>query len=120
MEPATLDLASKYVSPCPVPRIVVAILDTGYDPNAIFFSSPGRPGRIRHFWKDFAGQELSPVDTDGHGTHVVSLAMKIAPAADIYVARVATNSQELQSASKNIAEVLCLTVITHPLANPAS
>lgn len=115
MDSATLNLASRYLN-SQVQRIVIAILDTGCDLNATFFSSIPRRQRLLG-WKDFAGQEQSAVDTDGHGTHVVSLAMKIAPAADIYVIRVATNSQGLHSASKKIAEVLCLTVITPPLAN---
>jgi hypothetical protein len=56
-------------------------------------------------WKYFAKDRPEPVDCDGHGTLVVSLAMKIAPAADICVARVATNSADLGKASHNIAKV---------------
>jgi subtilisin family serine protease len=88
----------------PKPRIKVAILDTGYDEHADFFTITGRRNRMQG-WKDWVDDSLRPEDHDGHGTHVVSLVMKIAPAADIYVARVAKNAAGLQSASKKVAEV---------------
>lgn len=31
-------------------------------------------------------------DTDGHGTHIASLFMKIAPHADLYIAKIAGNA----------------------------
>ncbi|KAK5167686.1 uncharacterized protein LTR77_007385 [Saxophila tyrrhenica] len=83
-------------------RVKVAVLDTGYDPDASFFDRP-RTDRIKG-WKDWAdGSEIS-VDESGHGTHVVSLLMKVAPYADVYVARVARNVDGLGGAGESIAK----------------
>jgi subtilisin family serine protease len=85
MDTRHLDLALQFRLKNLVPRVRIAILDTGYDSDAPFFRLPVRRKRLVE-WKDFA--EDSPVgeDRDGHGTYVVSLAMKLAPAADICVA----------------------------------
>lgn len=45
-------------------------------------------------------------DSDGHGTHIVTLLMELAPSASIYVARVAQNQKNLGSAAKSVAEVI--------------
>jgi subtilisin family serine protease len=84
--------------------IKIAILDTGYDEEADFFLPRERSRQVRD-WKDFASNSSSPEDFDGHGTHVVALAMKMAPFADIYVARVAQDTKKLQGAGENIAKV---------------
>ncbi|KAI9766109.1 MAG: hypothetical protein M1840_006816, partial [Geoglossum simile] len=87
----------------PTPRIKVAILDTGYDKEAVFFNRH-RNSRIKK-WKDWVmNNSPDPQDQDGHGTHVLSLLMKIAPAADIFVARIAKETEDLQSASDNVAK----------------
>nr|RBQ96670.1 hypothetical protein FVER53263_11628 [Fusarium verticillioides] len=86
-------------------RIRIAILDTGYDPGAIFFNRY-RSRRLKD-WKDFIelGQP-TPKDEEGHGTHVLSVLMQVAPAADIYVARVAKNTSELQNSTESIAKAI--------------
>ena len=101
------DINTKIVDRCTksMPRIKVAILDTGYDRNAEFFNNASRKNRMRD-WKDWVNGSSSPEDDDSHGTHVVSLIMKTAPAADIYVARVAKNAADLRNASKNVGEVM--------------
>lgn len=85
-------------------RIRIAVLDTGYDPGAIFFNRDRR--RRLKVWKDFVelGQG-TPKDEEGHGTHVLSVLMQVAPAADIFVARVAKDTSELQHATETIAKV---------------
>lgn len=88
-------------------RIRIAILDTGFDPESPFFSSRVRNARVKG-WKDWVSNSPEHQDQDGHGTHVMSLAMKIASEADIFMARVAKGAEDLQEASQNIAEV------THP------
>lgn len=93
--------ASSQVS---IPRIKVAILDTGYDKDAIFFNQD-RDTRLKG-WKDWVDNLPYPQDQDGHGTHVLSLIMKIAPAADIFVSRVSKDEKDLQNASNNIAQVI--------------
>lgn len=82
----------------------MAVLDTGYDEDAAFFSRP-RIDRIRG-WKDFVNSSSTAIDESGHGTHVVSLLMRVAPYADIYVARVARNINSLSNSSTNIAEAI--------------
>jgi len=89
-------------------RIRIAVLDTGYDAATIFFSDRSRKRRIQG-WKDVALEpSASGQDEDGHGTHVLSILMKVIPAADFYVARVARRKSDLANSSKHIAEV-CLT-----------
>ena len=86
-------------------RIRIAVLDTGYDAATIFFSDRSRKRRIQG-WKDMAPEpSASGQDEDGHGTHVLSILMKVIPAADFYVARVACRKSGLANSSKNIAEV---------------
>ncbi|KAI9662763.1 MAG: hypothetical protein M1829_006158 [Trizodia sp. TS-e1964] len=66
-------------------RVRVAILDTGITINDDFLES--RKGRIRSS-KSFITGESSTEDEIGHGTHVAALLLKVAPYADIFVARV--------------------------------
>ncbi|KAH8750662.1 peptidase S8/S53, subtilisin/kexin/sedolisin [Hyaloscypha finlandica] len=89
-----------------VNRIRIVVLDTGYDPNAIFFVNKQRTRRLKG-WKDYVETDQpDPKDEDGHGTHVVSVLMKVAPAADIYFARVARGSRDLEKAAGNVAEAI--------------
>ena len=104
MNTACFDIARMFrLRPSP-PRVRIAILDTGYDPASSFFSLGIRKNRLGD-WKDFTRPSAVPIDEDGHGTYVVSLAMKMAPAAEIFVARVAKHSHDLPKSAKNIAEV---------------
>lgn len=86
-------------------RIRIAVLDTGYDPESVFFHSRERKFRVQG-WKDLVQESDCPLDEDGHGTHVLSLAMRVAPAADVYAVRVARHTEDLQNASNNVATVL--------------
>ncbi|EJP63535.1 Peptidase S8/S53, subtilisin/kexin/sedolisin [Beauveria bassiana ARSEF 2860] len=85
-------------------RIRIAVLDTGYDPDAIFFNRE-RKKRLKG-WRDFT-VKAQPVgkDEDGHGTHVLSVLMQVAATADIYVARVARDTSELQYSTQNVANM---------------
>ncbi|OBS26151.1 hypothetical protein FPOA_00094 [Fusarium poae] len=94
-------------------RIHIAVLDTGYDPGAVFFANKDRLRRLRkskdnYNWKDFVekGGQDKPKDEQGHGTHVLSVLMNVAPAADIFVARVARNNLDLQDSARNVAEAI--------------
>lgn len=82
----------------------IAILDTGYDGNAPSFCNPGLSQRMRG-WRDFVSGSPTPVDSDGHGTHLTTLLLQMALSAEIYVARVAENSRGLASAEGNISQV---------------
>ena len=87
--------------------IRVAILDTGCDMAAEYFSSfPENEERLHGHWKDWVDNERSPVDQHGHGTALAILLMRMIRNADVFVARVARNVKELQNAEDNIAKVL--------------
>ncbi|KAK3345893.1 hypothetical protein B0T25DRAFT_571045 [Lasiosphaeria hispida] len=84
----------------------IAILDTGYDGTVPAFDPPGRSSRIKA-WKDLVSDSSHPVDTDGHGTHLLALLLKLECPADIYVARVAESSLTLGKLAENaIAEAI--------------
>lgn len=92
--------------------IKIAVLDTGYDNGAHFFQNRSRKRQLKSDnWLDCLGLSKKPVDNDGHGSYVVSLAMKLAPAAEIYVARVAENTASLEASSENIAKVFPLSLV---------
>ncbi|RMJ09255.1 hypothetical protein CDV36_011131 [Fusarium kuroshium] len=104
--PVTRDLILGFTTATAPKRIRIAVLDTGYDPEAIMFKTPKRKRRIQK-WKDFVMEgSTARRDEDGHGTHVLSLVMKVAPAADIYVARVARDTEGLAHSTKNISEAI--------------
>ncbi|KAK0647029.1 hypothetical protein B0T16DRAFT_414601 [Cercophora newfieldiana] len=85
--------------------IKIAILDTGYDENTPTFDSPGCSSKIKG-WKDFVSDSLTPVDTDGHGTHLLTLLLRLKCPAHIYVGRVAKSSKTLKSAESSIADAI--------------
>ncbi|PYH88554.1 subtilisin-like protein [Aspergillus ellipticus CBS 707.79] len=85
------------------PRIKIAILDTGCDAQCSFFLNLTRQQRLTK-WKDFVEGSDQPVDANGHGTDVTALAMMIAPAADIYVARVCRSPQGLGESTLQVKQ----------------
>jgi hypothetical protein len=85
-------------------RVRIAVLDTGCDDNAPFFFHPDNQPRLKQ-WKDWVDGSDQRKDCHGHGTHLVSLVMKIAPEAQIYVARIAKSPDRLLEASENVAKV---------------
>ena len=101
---------SRHYNPrVPLPsRPKVALLDTGYDPNASFLAHPHKM-RLKGHWKDFWEGQEHPNDDDGHGTSMLSLILEVAPFADIYVARIAGGSKNMQNererTSDNLAKV---------------
>ena len=85
--------------------VKIAVLDTGCDLEAVFFHSRARRSRIKD-WKDWVNNPAAECkDCNGHGTHAVALAIKTAPAADIFIARVARHREELQGVSEVIVNV---------------
>ena len=84
--------------------IKIAVLDTGCDPEAVFFHSRARSSQIKH-WKDWVHDSADFEDCAGHGTHAVALVMRMAPAADIFIARVAEDRGKLEGASDAIVKV---------------
>jgi hypothetical protein len=91
-----------------IPRIRIAILDTGYNPTMPFFTDKRRSARIK--WQDFTQGSKYGVDSYGHGTLMTSLVMEAAPLADIYVTRVAENTDQLGLNADKVAKVRIETV----------
>ncbi|KAH7317058.1 peptidase S8/S53 domain-containing protein [Stachybotrys elegans] len=72
-------------------RVKVAVLDTGIDGENPILKSAKRERR-RNDWpiKDQRSflDGVSVTDTDGHGTNVAALVLKMTPEADLYVAKI--------------------------------
>lgn len=92
--------------------IRVAVLDTGYDPDVRFFQDDTRSTRVKG-WKDFVSDSQDPVDAYGHGTMMTELVIETAPVAEVFVARVAENTERLEHSASQIAEV-CVTSFVSP------
>lgn len=70
----------------------IAILDSGLDPESPFLIEDQQLGspRIKEARSFVRGTEPHDIrDEIGHGTHALGLLLKVAPCAEIYVARVA-------------------------------
>ncbi|KAK7746101.1 hypothetical protein SLS62_009561 [Diatrype stigma] len=84
-------------------RVKIAVLDTGidleqinlWDRDRVSCAAKGENPRIKKM-KDFLDPDKTNNcrDLDGHGTHCIGVIRRVAPEADIYVARVAANRQE--------------------------
>ncbi|KAK0643856.1 peptidase S8/S53 domain-containing protein [Cercophora newfieldiana] len=71
-------------------RVKVAILDTGIDIRNAVFQDQNVRQRIKKRVCFLDGPLLSKaLDTCGHGTHCAALVSRVAPAADLYIGRVA-------------------------------
>lgn len=86
-------------------NIRIAILDTGIDKYESFFRTIRRSRRARDDpikdARSFVGEPEE--DTFGHGTNVAALVLKMAPEADLYIAKIA-HGQEVDGADQ-IAKV---------------
>ncbi|KAJ5718316.1 hypothetical protein N7488_003962 [Penicillium malachiteum] len=89
----------------PSQPVRIAILDTGYDSSAPCFYKPNVMSRMKG-WKDFVDGIGEAEDCHGHGTHLVSLILKCAPHAELYVARVAKTPNQLLDSSQNVADAI--------------
>ena len=68
------------------PRVRIAILDTGLDLSHPYMTAIYDDGRLQYY--DFVDNSACIKDLDGHGTHCTSILAKLAPNAEIFVARV--------------------------------
>ncbi|RYP49320.1 hypothetical protein DL768_004945 [Monosporascus sp. mg162] len=91
----------------------IAVLDTGCNPDcpasSWFKAMPDEASRIENgHWHDFVGESAQPVDEDrnAHGTAVVSLLLRVARHADVFVGRIAKNSESLIHAASNVAKAI--------------
>jgi hypothetical protein len=79
------------------------VLDTGIDLTNPFFSS--KKGNIK-CWPD----DQSCIDTDGHGSHVAFLILRIAPHVQLHVAKISDGNGVAGVNPSNIAKVPLLPV----------
>lgn len=90
-------------------RIKVAILDTGLDVGHPDIKA--REERIKDIrsWVNGLNGERDPKagDSSGHGTHVTSLLLDVAPDSDIYVARIAEHDPESPDQIAKVQTVQC-------------
>jgi len=102
---ATARIQRKGVS---LPRPVrVAILDTGVDLSRPFFQEGVRRANIKglaDFLPDSKSAETA-ADTFGHGSLMAQLLMEVAPMAEVYIARVAKDTNSLARSSQQIVQV---------------
>jgi subtilisin family serine protease len=71
--------------------IKIAIIDSGIDMTDPLVMGGALRIREKRNWTDSDPENWH--DTYGHGTHVARLVIKVAPAAEIYIARVSTQKQ---------------------------
>lgn len=83
----------------------VAILDSGVDMADACLKGAAKAKRIKAMrnWTDRDPDNWT--DTYGHGTHVARLLIRVAPAADIYIARVSTGKHLVPEKTGLIAQV---------------
>ncbi|KAF5621994.1 subtilase family domain protein [Fusarium sp. NRRL 52700] len=83
-------------------RIRIAVLDTGVNRNSGSIIGAILTKRIQ--CKSWVGIDVQ--DTDGHGTRVAELILKVAPNADILICKVFRGSQVSADEVENIAEAI--------------
>ncbi|KAJ5564559.1 hypothetical protein N7513_000801 [Penicillium frequentans] len=88
-----------------IPRIRVAILDTGCHRDLPFFQRNAISGCFTD-WKDFADASQIPVDAFGHGTFMARLLLQIAPIVDLSVVRVAVTQDQLSSNEESVVQAI--------------
>lgn len=90
-------------------RVRVAIIDTGIDMGHVDIQAAVQDGRIGEVcdWVDGRqGTEDKIVgDSFGHGTHVASVVLDLAPNVDLYIARVTKGRELCHGQAKNVADV---------------
>ena len=68
-------------------KLRIAVLDTGIDTDAILFETALYNGRIKAC--SFVGKPEEYHDSHGHGSHVARILLERAPAAELYIAKIA-------------------------------
>jgi hypothetical protein len=92
-------------------RPKIAIIDTGFDSKGDrkLKSRLNMLSKSNSNWKDYWQFESEPHDSSGHGTAMLSIIHRVAPFADICVARIAKDDDDLRNnpvkTSQNLAQV---------------
>lgn len=82
----------------------IAVLDTGSSANALLFYIPDMETHPKGC-VDFIYDSEDFMDSDGHGTHVGSLVSRMAPKADLDVARV-SKTRNFQGSNESIVQAI--------------
>lgn len=85
-------------------KIRIAVLDSGVDDTDSMIRAAVRSLRIKKRMS-FVGKDNDHQDTYGHGTHVTRLLLQIAPAAEIYIAKICTGKLINEEFMPGIAKV---------------
>jgi hypothetical protein len=90
-------------------RVRVAVIDSGIDMGHVDIQAAAVNGRIAKVcdWVDGRdGVEDEGVgDSSGHGTHIASVILDMAPNVDLYIARVTKGREVSHSQAENVAKV---------------
>ncbi|KAM4059852.1 subtilase family protein [Hirsutella rhossiliensis] len=81
-------------------RLKVAILDSGIDLNHPGFAQEDRIKKT----KSWVGGNVD--DTDGHGTHIAGLILELTQNVDLYIAKITTSRDRLESQVEKIATAI--------------
>lgn len=97
-----------------LPPVRIAILDTGCDLTLKSFQA----AKCFRGWRDFAVEPPSEteVDENGHGTFMAQLVMRMVPGCELYIARIAQTTQQLEHNEEGVAKVSNLYSIHTPSA----
>lgn len=85
-------------------KIRIAVIDSGLKRKNPLLQAVNTPNRIVES-KSWVGDETDVEDVFGHGTVAAYLLLKIAPAAEVYVARVSKDKYIPRENVRNITEV---------------
>ena len=95
-------------------RIRIAILDTGVDCEHPYIATNWAPGEAANnygkFYKDFTANpavDTKPRDECGHGTHVAGIILRLAPYAELYVARIFRNEDLREDSNNDTETTIC-------------
>lgn len=95
-----------YMVATPRRRTRIAVLDTGINKSHGGIAGALYSHRIMDEWcHSWIGDPKDIHDEDGHGTHCAYLLHKVAPEAEIYVAKVFSHNQVKLYQAENIAKV---------------
>lgn len=83
--------------------IKIAIIDSGVDPDDPWINAQGFRIAGRRNWT--SDQTNDCADTCGHGTHIARLILKVAPAAEIYIAKVSKRKKFDPEVAGQVAQV---------------
>jgi subtilisin family serine protease len=97
-------------------KVRIAILDTGINAE-----NPEITKYMRQisFQEDFTGSSMGVTDRVGHGTNAAALIFKVAPKAELCIAKVVASREATDLTSKHIAEVCILAHFYQAAINPS-